>query len=159
MYYTTPKNSVTGKKFQIVSDQMAAALKAQKIMADKIGFNEWRGAYFTLEGGISSCIFKKEPDMKVWKRVNGTEFMPRLNSKQGKEIAVLFNLMPTVPLDALNHCIGVKTKPFQHIGYANGKTHFGFEIPSDWKIKVPKDCKEVLSSDYNKRFPGKADNH
>lgn len=153
MYFITKKTSATGKKFKAIDLRMDEISKQNKKIAKEIGFDSWRKGYWTAFGGFSSLIFKKEPDMKIYKRNNGSEWMPRLNCKEGKEIQDKLNSGNTVERNELNMCIGFDGAPFSTIGFArNNKTYYGFSIDEKWKIKVPKDCKEITVTKYNSLF-------
>lgn len=153
MHFITKKTSETGKKFQVISEKADAVLKADKAVAKEIGFEQWRGGYWLVWGGFSSLIFKEKPDEKVFKKVNGNEWMPRLNTKAGKEIQAKLDATPRVTIDELNQCIGFDGAPFKTIGFAqNNKDYFGFIVDEKWEVKIPKDCEEVTVSKYNEIF-------
>ena len=154
MYFITKKTSVTGKKFQIIADKMNVVQDAQKALAKEMGFKAWRKGYWCFCGGFSSIIFEKAPDEKLWKKVNGNEWMPRLNSKAGKELEAKLDACPKIKGNEINECIGFKDGfPFKTIGFAmRSKTHFGFVVGENWDVKIPKDCKEVTITKYNSIF-------
>ncbi len=154
-YYITKQTSTTGKKFKAVSNDLDAAFKAQKEMSKEIGFQRWRSSIFKLGGGISSVIFDEKPNTKLWRNVNGSnnEWMPKLNNKEGKAIYERFKLLPKVRETALNDCIGWKGDFVNRIGFArNNKTHYGFYVDGQYKMKIPKDCKEITATEYKKLF-------
>jgi len=155
MYFITEKTSETGQKFEVVSKKLKAVFKAQKEIAKKYGFDKFRGRHWVVAGGFSSVIFNDETkiDKTVWKQNKYGEWMPKLNSVVGKEIAASFKGCPTVGSEDLNMCIGFDGALFQTIGYAgNCETHFGFIVEREWKVKIPKDCTEVTETEYNKMF-------
>jgi hypothetical protein len=80
MYFITPKNSETGKKFQKIADKLDVCFENQKALAEKYGFTLWRGESWVAAGGISSVIFSQGTtvDTKIWKEVRYGEYMPRL---------------------------------------------------------------------------------
>lgn len=153
MHFITKKTSETGKKFQKIAEKASEVTKANRAVAKEIGFDEWRRGYWLVFGGFSSIIFKDKPDEKVWKKNNGNEWLPRMNTKAGKEIQAKLDATPKVSIDELNQCIGFDGAPFKTIGYAqNNKDYFGFIVDEKWKVKIPKDCKEVTVSNYNELF-------
>jgi len=153
MYFITKRTSATGKKFQIIADKMNVISDAQRALSKEIGFKTWRGGYWIFWGGFSAVIFEKEPDLKLWKKVNGSEWMPRLNSKEGKALQAKLDACPKMRPDEINKCIGFSGQPFKTIGFArNSKTHFGFIVKQEWGVKIPKDCKEVTETKYNSIF-------
>ncbi len=153
MHFITKTNSETGKKFQVISKKAEEALKSEKALSKELGFKQWRGGYWMAFGGFSSVIFDNPPDKKLWKSVNGNEWMPRLTSKEGKAIAAKLAATPRVGVDELNKCIGFNGAPFKRIGFAQGnKQYFGFKIDENWKVKIPKDCEEVTTTKYNQLF-------
>ena len=158
MYYITEKTSKTGLKFQAISDKRKIAQDEAIAFSKKYGFTQYRSGYWQVFGGISSCLnFKETPDKKIWGKGAGKgEFMPKKNSKVGKLINKELNDLTTVTIDDLNKCIGFDGAPFKTIGFAeNNDKYFGFAIGEDWKIEVPKDCEEVLASNYRKIFESK----
>ena len=163
MKYITKRNSTTGKKLVELEKEMNLCLKAQKKLAKEIGFEKWRQAYFTVAGGISAVFFKEGTivDKKLWKNVNDSEneWMPRLTSKEGKQIRAKINDLPCVMPESLNKCISDKISPWSHPGiHFKNKTYIALDITQDWKIKMPKDCKEITVTEYNRLFkPGKND--
>jgi hypothetical protein len=157
MKFITKRNSATGKKFLEIEERKLEALRAQKRMAKELGYEQWREAYWVAFGGVSSIMFKDrhKVDKKVWKNVNNCpdEWMPRLNTKEGKAIDDKLKTLPTISADDLNQCIGFDGAPFKSIGFThNSDEYFGFEIVDGWKIKIPKDCKEVTTTKYNSIF-------
>lgn len=155
MYFITPKTSDTGQKFKSIWDKIDLSLKAQKDLAKELGFYQWRLGYFKVAGGISSVSFKKEPDKKVWKNVNGAkdEWMPKKNTKEGSNIYKKMEALPSVSNNTMNKVIGLDDM-FKTIGFARNeeKEYYGFTIKDYWDIKIPDDCEEVLASRYNQLF-------
>lgn len=158
MYFKTKKDSNTGLKFQVVFDKMQLALKEQKEIAHKYGFNQWRDDYHVVSGGISSVVFPNEIllDSKVWKKMKlkycDNEFYPKASSKLGKEIIKQFNNLIKVSTNELNDCIGFK-KNFCHIGFeSNNDEYFGFSGKEEWNMIIPEDCVEITTSEWNKLF-------
>lgn len=155
MYFITKRDSKTGEKFAVIETKRSECFKAQIELADKYGFSKWRYAPMCISGGISSAIFKENPDTKIWKKDKSGEWMPRLNIKEGKEIKKEFDLLPKITWEELNACIGFD-EDWKCIGFAlNNDEYFGFTIDDDWIIKIPKDCKEVTSTRYKQLFPDK----
>ena len=156
MYFKTERNSETGKKFQEFADKKKLALNAQVVFAEKYGIKQWRDKGWYVGGQFYSVIFKDdvEVDLKVWKEVKGlpNEYMPRLNSKKGKEIQKEIDEMPLVSKAELNSCIGWDEDFSKSIGYARSKEYFGFEVDEKWEVKIPKDCIEVTTTEYKKLF-------
>ena len=155
MYFITEKKSKTGKSFQTISDKKDDVFKKQKQVAKEIGFHQWRGGYWTVWGGFSCLMFKDKPNEKVYKKQEDG-WMPKLNSKEGKEIQAKLDTCPKVEIDELNKCIGFDGAPFKTIGFGwNNKKYFGFSVEQNWKVKIPKDCKEITTTEYKKLFPSK----
>lgn len=153
MYYITKIDSLTGQKFAQIATKRKECHTAQKKIAEEIGFEKWRSSPWKCFGGISSCIFQKDPDEKIWRKVEGhQEWKPRRNTKQGKEIWKRFQALPTVDNCELNLCVGYDEN-WSTIGFAsNNPEYFGFEGFEDWDHKVPRDCKEVTRSKYKQLF-------
>lgn len=156
MYFITEKNSETGKNFQKIADKLDVCFENQKALAKKYGFTSWRGAYWVVAGGISSVIFPKGTtiDIKVWKEVKKGEYMPRLNTKQGKAIQADLEQAITISKAELNACIGWDEGFSKHIGFCKANNeYFGFTIDDDWTdIIIPNDCTEITATKYRELF-------
>lgn len=160
MKFKTKRSSETGKKFAVVEKKADECLKAQKELAKKIGYYSWRGSYACTFGGVSSVIFKDHRSVNkvLWKNVNKSvlEWMPRLNNKEGKAIYEKMLALPRVSGHELNTCIDFNGSPFKTIGVSFlNKTYIGFEVSEDWKVKIPSDCEEITTTEYNKLFHSK----
>nr|DAD67779.1 MAG TPA: hypothetical protein [Siphoviridae sp. ctjjE1] len=156
MYFITEKNSETGKKFQKIANKLNVCFENQKALAKKYGFTSWRGAYWVVAGGISSVMFPKGTtiDIKVWKEVKKGEYMPRLNTKQGKAIQADLEQAITISKAELNACIGWDEGFSKHIGFCKANNeYFGFTIDDDWTdIIIPNDCTEITATKYRELF-------
>ena len=156
MYFITEKNSETGKNFQKIADKLDVCFENQKALAEKYGFTSWRGAYWVVAGGISSVMFPKGTtiDIKVWKEVKKGEYMPRLNTKQGKAIQADLEQAITISKAELNACIGWDEGFSKHIGFCKANNeYFGFTIDDDWTdIIIPNDCTEITATKYRELF-------
>lgn len=155
MYFITEKKSETGKKFKIVLDKKDDVYKKQKQIANEIGFHQWRHGYWTVFGGFSCLMFKENQNDKIWKKQEDG-WMPKLNTKEGKEIQAKLDACPKVGIEELNKCVGFDGAPFNTIGFDwSNKKYFGFTVNEKWKVKIPKDCREVTTTEYRKLFPPK----
>ena len=156
MYFITEKNSETGKNFQKIANKLDVCFENQKALAEKYGFTSWRGAYWVVAGGISSVMFPKGTtiDIKVWKEVKKGEYMPRLNTKQGKAIQADLEQAITISKAELNACIGWDEGFSKHIGFCKANNeYFGFTIDDDWTdIIIPNDCTEITATKYRELF-------
>ena len=156
IYCKTLKTSETGLKFQEIEKREKECLNAVIALGDELGFKSWRPGYWSAYGGVSACIFPDgvTPDPKVWKKVNGDEYMPRLNCKEGKELHKKFEALPRVGHEELNMCIGFDAQgPFYCIGFApNNDTYYGFIVGANWGCKIPDDCTEVTYTEYQTLF-------
>ena len=155
MKFKVLKNSETGNKFEALREKSKVARKDAKDFSDKYGFTKYRGGYWCVYGGISSCLdFKEIPNKKFWgKGAEKGEFMPKGNSKIGKSIQKEIDNLTVVTGEELNECIGVKKEPFHTIGFSfNNDKYFGFAVGEKWGFKIPKDCKEITVTEYKELF-------
>ena len=156
MYYITKRTSETGKKFQVVENKIKEIQKHTQGLMDEIGFVKWRSNPIMAYGGFWSLIFEKEQDLKIFKRVNKTfpnEYMPRLNSKRGKEIQLKLDEAPVLTNEDLNSCIGIDDSIFRRIGFAwRNSEYFGFKTLDESECNIPSDCQEVTYSQYKLMF-------
>ncbi len=155
MYFITEKESETGKKFQEVLKKKDRAFEERVEFCNKYGFSQFRKAYWSAWGGISSCInFDEKVNTKLWKTADHRgEYMPKLNSKEGKAIDKEIQELTVVSRKELNSCIGF-TSAIQHsIGFSAGSDkYFGFSVGEKWKVTPPEDCEEVTTTKYNSIF-------
>ena len=156
MYFITKRTSKTGKKFQKIANKLDVCFENQKALAEKYGFTSWRGAYWVVAGGISSVMFPKGTtiDIKVWKEVKKGEYMPRLNTKQGKAIQADFDQAVTLSKAELNACIGWEEGFSKSIGFdSSNDKYFGFTLDDDWDdITISADCSEITKTKYRELF-------
>lgn len=157
MYFITKKESETGKKFQKIIDKLDVCHKDQKALADKYGFTSWRSAHWEAAGGIYTVKFPEGTtvDTKLWKQVKGKdEYMPRMNTKQGKAVQADFNQSTVITKAELNACIGWDESFFKCIGFDwNNDEYFCFKIDDDWTdVPIPSDCTEITTSKYKELF-------
>ena len=156
IYYITAKGSNTGVKFNEISKKWDAVYEAQKALANKYGFSEWRRGYWLAYGGISSVRGLKNVDSKIWKKakeVDADSYTPKRSSKEGKAIYDEFRGLPTISIEELNACIGFEEDLVKCIGFAcNNEDYFGFITDEKWNIEVPSDCEEVTYIRYRELF-------
>lgn len=158
LYYKTRKDSETGKKFTEIDERRDICHKALKAFLNKYGFQKYRPSRISHVGGISSCVNPLNPlDPKLWKNsgYGSNEWMPKLNTKEGKAIMKEINGLPIVDIDELNAVVGYDGNGFKssHIGcsYKN-KTYYGFILSDEWKVTPPSDCIEITASEYKELF-------
>lgn len=152
MKYKVSKGCETGKKLVAVKEKADKTLAAQKTLAEKYGFTQWAQGYWTAWGGISCVIFPEgtKIDTKLW-RVADSGYYPKANSKAGKAIIADFDALPTVSKGELNKCVNYKEDMFGNIGVSfSNKDYVLFDVEEKWKVKVPGDCVEITTSEYNK---------
>ena len=155
MKFIVKKDSEIGKKLQVVVEKMNECFNAQVALSEEIGFDEWRGLNWVLSGGISSVLFKQQPDMGIWKNVNGskTEYMPKKSTKQGKEIAAKFEALPTIPRNAINKIIGFQDSPFRSVGFnSHNEEFFAILLKDEWDFTPPPEFEEITTTKYNQLF-------
>lgn len=153
MYFVTKRTSKTGIKFQEIEDKIKRIREQEIALSEEFGFKQWRQGYWSVYGGFSSLIFEEKPNEKIYKRVNGDEWMPKKNCKEGKEIHAKLKATEKIEIHELNMCVGFDGAPFKKIGFApTNSDFFGFIIDPKWRHKAPKDCKEVTYSKYLELF-------
>ena len=156
MKFKTLKTSETGKKFAVVDKNISLAIKATRKLAKEQNFKQWRGNRWGLAGGIYSVLFEETPDLSVWKKIAPNEYSTKRSTKKGKEMWALLNELPVVFRHELNSCInldGFNFYGFNTIGFARGhKLYYGFEVGDEWAAKIPNDCEEITTTEYNKLF-------
>jgi hypothetical protein len=154
MYFITKRMSETGKKFQVIEEKVDRIHKQQIALSFELGFEQWRGHGLYVFGGFSSLVFTEQPDLKIYKLVlHPNEYMPKRNSKKGKEVDEKLNAGEVVHRKELNDCVGLNSSFTKCIGYAlNNSEYFGFKVKEEWDFTPPADCEEVTSMRYNELF-------
>lgn len=155
IYYKTLRTSDTGIKFSVIETRANECREACKTIANELGITGWRSGFWSVFGGISSCIFPDNiiPDGKVWKKNKDGEYMPKANSKVGKELIKRFKELPRVTIQELNSCIGFNEAMLCTIGFSCiNDQYVGFVIGEDWGITVPSDCEEVTITEFKTLF-------
>ena len=157
MYFITKRTSETGNKFQKIEEKIDRIHKEQIALADELGFEQWRGHGLYVFGGFSSLVFTEKPDMKIYKLVlHPNEYMPKRNSKKGKEIDAKLNAGEVVTRKDLNDCVGLNSSFSKCIGLdIHNSEHFGFQVKEEWDFTPPADCEEVTSARYHEIFSHK----
>lgn len=157
MYFITKKDSETGKKFQKIVNKLDVCFENQKALADKYGFTSWRSAHWEAAGGIYTVKFPKGTtvDAKLWKQVKGKdEYMPRMNTKQGKAVQADFDQATVITKAELNACIGWDESFLKCIGFDwNNDRFFCFKIDDAWTdVPIPADSEEITTTTYRELF-------
>lgn len=158
MYFITKTTSDTGKKFQVIKEKIDRIHKQQIELSYEFGFEQWRGHGLYVFGGFSSLMFLEKPDPKIYKLVrHPNEYMPKRNSKKGKEIDDKLNAVEVLNRKELNNCVGLNSSFSKCIGLSlNNPEYFGFEVKEEWDFTPPADCEEVTSARYRELFSTQA---
>ena len=156
MKYITKRDSETGKKFAEYEAKRQEAFKASRnLVFTEIGASEFREASSFSTGGISALIFGSDFEIpKHFKETKKGEYMPRVSTKEGRELQKKIEALPTVSNYDLNMCIGFKDKGFRTIGYdPRHKEYFIFSVLEKWNLKIPDDCEEITVTRYKELVP------
>lgn len=147
MYFITKRTSETGKKFAEVEAKAKQSHQDIVKLGEELGFDEWREWNNVFRGNIAEIIFKIPPDERVYKKVD-SGWMPRLNTKKGKEIQAKIDAVTKVHRSEVNNCIGFQGR-WKTIGWVwSDKEYYGFSVDETWKVEIPSDCEEVTASRY-----------
>lgn len=163
LYYKILRTSETGKKFTEIEKRGDVCHEVLKAFLDKYGFQKYRPSRISHIGGISSCVNPSSPlDPKLWKDSGYgiNEWMPKLNTKEGKAIMKEINTLPIVDIDELNEVVGYEGNHFKsaHIGFSSvNKTYYGFVLADKWKVTPPSDSEEITASEYKRLFGGETE--
>ena len=153
MYFITKRDSETGLKFSEIDERR----KQIDLMADNLQAELKADSYCTSSsyvfGGLVSFIFKKEPDLKIWKySKKDKDYSPRITIKAGKEIKHKMSCIPVVKRNELNKCIGF-SNVMKLIGFNwSNREYFAFIVREEWNIAIPKDCEEITTTKYCELF-------
>lgn len=150
-YFITPKDSKTGQKFASIQAKVNESKAQIKKLSEEIGFKEYYNPTYFLAGGIDGLVFPKTPDKKIWKDYGDNSWMPKKNTKKGKEIQAKLDSVVSVTRYELNQCIGY-TGYAGFIGFAFNPDAFGFTLNDEWGVSAPKDCEEVTLSKFKEVF-------
>lgn len=150
-YYKVDKTSEFGKKLNSILEKRYECYDAAKKLCDKYEFTKYREAYWCYFGGISACAdFKETPDPKIWKKVRRGEYMPKLNSIEGKAIQKEIEALPVIYRIDINELFGLDI--FAGIGLTFSHPKFiGLNFSTDSRFApkiIPSDLVEITCSEY-----------
>ena len=151
-YYKVSIDSETGSKLKVLLDKADAFQNQVEKLRQKYGFkNTWHSSFYYKS--LDAVEFEEEPDMTVWKKVKDCfhGYYPRTKCKN-KEVLNDFKDLDKLCIrrDELDHIIG-NGSVFCHAGfYFTVPDCYLFSVDSEWKCKIPKDCKEISNIEYNK---------
>lgn len=153
MYFKTLKTSETGKKIaSVLKRKTEAENEAEKLVAE-IGATKHADGYWAVFGGISRVDFEEDPDSKLWKREHDG-WLPKRNTKKGKEIYNKIKALPVVNRFEVNEAVGFKGGPFKCIGLNwLHEYYYGFAVGDDWDFTPPEDCIEITVTEYKAMHP------
>lgn len=154
MFYITTTDSETGKKLNAALKKCKEAIEKARETAAFWGTQEYLVDRWVAAGGIEALnIIPELHNSKNWresKEVKGY-FLPDQRTKEGKRIQKLFNELPRISRREINLCIGWDER-WKLIGVNQTSEYIGFTTNQSWKIKIPKDCKEITSIEYGNIF-------
>lgn len=150
MFFKTPKNSETGKKFIALFEEMKSVNDQALELAESLGGETFRP--FSFAGGISSIVFADAHQFDNplnWRNVNKrkNEFMPRAHRKEGKEIMKKIEALPTLHREKFGEVLGVRSF-WKSPGVKVAGDWILIEVYPEWRDTIPKDCIEILHSEY-----------
>lgn len=157
MYYRTKRTSETGLKFCSLIEKIRVQEEQIKNLSEKYGFTKYLRSR-TCFSGLSSVTFETKdslniPDSKYWKRLKWGYYIPKVNTKKGKEIAKDFNSVITITSKEVNSIVGYELdNPWGHIGLAfkQDTDYIGFETTNEIDFTPPADCEEITYTEYKK---------
>lgn len=149
MKFKTKKTSETGKKFMAVKERADSCFAAARELNAEVGAEQWRGTYAVF-GGISAFMFNNDYVAPKWmKKIGKNEYKPLGNRKEGKALQAKMDALPVVTRRQLNICIGFNDR-LSTIGFDWENDEYAlFHISEKWGIKIPDDCTEITTTEYN----------
>ena len=150
MKFKVLKNTELYNNIYNILNEKVAAINASMDLCKKLGGITFRPSGWSIGGGISSICFPVEQDLKIWKKTGygPLEYMPRLNSKLGKEISAQIAALPEVRYTELNGLFGPKS-PFWCPAIQNAENCFILNIPDKYANSITNtDLIEILNSEY-----------
>lgn len=156
MYYITKRDSETGKKFQVLLDEMKNVRAKAFDVAKRFGTEKIVPESFCIAGGIYAFVEPAIIDKKVLvlakKSPYPNTYTPNGRTKEGKELLKELRALPTIEYKKLNAIVNYKDN-WSNIGYnLNNDEYFGFTIKEEWQVNVPYDCEEVTTTRYRELF-------
>lgn len=152
-YYKTDRDSKTGLKIKAILDRASEFDAHVEILQEKYKFKKiWNLSYYFKN--IDAVEFNEEPDMTVWKEVEGLEnaFYPRRRHNKNKDLLNDFKDLKKLQIrrDELDKIIG-HNDFFNRAGfYFVSPGIYIFIVESDWKCNIPEDCEEITNLEYDK---------
>jgi hypothetical protein len=148
MYFKTTKDSETGQKFTLFQDKWNRSKKQVHELLDELNAESARMSSWYLSGGIKSFQFKYDVEVPQYLKKGKNGHTPRMSTPEGKKLSEKIDSVESVTRMDLNDCIGYDDI-FSTIGFNGDNTeYFLFTVGDDWKVKIPKDCTEILASEY-----------
>lgn len=157
-YYKVSVDSETGGKLKDLLNKADTFEKQLEKLRQKYGFkNTWHSSFYYKS--LDVVEFEEEPDMTTWKKKKGCfhGYSPRARGKN-KEVLNDFKELDELRIrrDELDDIIG-NDNVFCHAGFNfNIPEFYLFMVDSEWKCKIPKDCREISNIEYNKLTTKKA---
>lgn len=157
LYYTTIRNSETGKKLTEVFNRADKCKEEIRQFVQKCGFERYKPRQYSFEGcGIYGMIDYKgwDIDELVWDRYLHTSiYYPNQSSKEGRALYEEFKLLPHIDMDEVAGIIGYDTEGWKEKDIKlkfskNNEYNYGFIVDHKYEIAVPEDCTEITKKDY-----------
>lgn len=149
-YYKTSKKSETGLKIKAIFDRADEFDKQVDRLREKYGFKGvWKNEFYI--SSLSAVNFDEEPDMKIWKKVKGTDgYYPRVKCKD-KELQKDFEDLNStrVRRDEIDKAIGGSGFPHNAGFYPSSHDIYMFMIRDEYKYNIPEDCQEITNIEFS----------
>lgn len=118
MKFKVLKGTELFNKLSALDEEVNRCVRASQNLVESLGYKQFRPAYWTINGGISSIII---PGGKPagWKNAHKDytgEYMPAKN-KGNKELLDKIAALPVVTYGSLNSLVGLDT-PWGHPGFS-----------------------------------------
>ena len=148
-YFKIPRGSETGKKFLEIEKRIINSRNEIDKFLDKYDCTSYSPNRWEYFGGIE-CVNIDNSDNKIWRKEPSLQncLVPRLNTKKGKEIQEEMDALPSVGVREVNACIDWEEE-FNSIGFSWENKEY-YYISVFVEVEVPKDCIEVLWSEFNR---------
>ena len=137
-YFKSTKGKLVDEVLSIIDTQKQSRVKIKEV-AKSIGASQEK--WLVCRGKVCGFFFESDVDMGIYKRVDNGCFMPKKNTKIGKEVYAKLKLIPQPQIDDALEAVGLDCHFMGGVhDYSSGRVHFPslIFIPSTKVVFVSK---------------------
>lgn len=148
MKFKIKKDSKKGVQTENILNDIQLAFEKSRDLVIDLGGVEFRKHNRVVSGGVKSVSFEEKPNPKIWQSVGKDEgYIPKLNNKNGKQIAKLIDQLPRVMFSDVNKIMGMKDDS-KSIGISKSEEFFLISMTDGWDFVPNEDVTEITYSEW-----------